>query len=143
MSTCRDIDDTADLPINGDSSSNVYPLYSDDTARMRLAAAARAKRDKRGMHPFAEGIIRFYRARTLLEGDAYDTRATRAWRYLDRLSPHHLPPETLQAFFELTYFVREQEGGGDFDADQFRIRVRSIAEQLDSFVDELNAQLDS
>jgi hypothetical protein len=142
MSICRDLDDTANLPSDGGKSSNVYPLRADDTARMQMAASARDYRENGGKHPFAEGIIRFYRARTILEGDINGSRWKRAWRYLEKLSPHDLPPKVRKQFFELTYFIQEQEGLDGFDADQFHNRVRSIASQLDGFVDELNAGFD-
>jgi hypothetical protein len=143
MSICRDIDDTANLPSAGARSSTVYPLRADDTARMQVSTTARDYREKGGMHPFAEGIIRFYRARTILEGDLNEAaRWNRAWRYLEKLSPHDLPPMTRKAFFELTYFMQEQEGHEPFQAEQFRSRVRSIANRLDGYVDELNAGFD-
>jgi hypothetical protein len=142
MSICRDIDDTASLPIDNTRSSNVYPLRSDDTARMRMEATGRDYREHGGMHPFAESIIRFFRARTILEGELADGRWQRAWKYLERLSPHDLPPASRRDFFELTYFVQQQRDSGAFDREQFRFCVRAIASQLDTFVDQLNADLD-
>jgi len=142
VSICRDLDDTADLPIAGVHPNTVVPLSLDDTARMRWLTSARNYREHGGMHPFAEGIIRFFRARTILEGELADGRWQRAWKYLERLSPHDLPPASRRDFFELTYFVQQQRNSASFDREQFRSCVRAIAGELDTFVDQLNADLD-
>jgi len=143
MSICRDLDDTANLRTDSELPSDPAPLRLDDTARMRQFASARNYREHGGMHPFAEGIIRFFRARTILDGKPENGRWRRAWRYLERVEPHDLPPATRKAYFELTYFMQQQDRDRDFDSTQFRASVHSIAAELDTFVEHLNAGLDN
>jgi hypothetical protein len=143
MSICRDLDDTANLRHDSGRFHDPAPFRLDDTARMRQLASARNYRERGGMHPFAEGIIRFFRARTILEGTPGSGRWQRAWRYLERVEPHYLPPATRKAFFELTYLMQQQVGGDGFDSAQFLAGVRAIAAELDTFVEHLNAGLDN
>lgn len=143
MSISRDLNDTANLRDTSDTTSQL--ATSSTTGAQH--GGERDARDRAGLngstaHPYAEGIIRFYRARTILDNDRPDRSWSRAWRYLNRLEPHDLPSATRRHFLELVYFMQEQTGGADFAAEDFCERVRSIAQLIDGYVDELNHALD-
>lgn len=145
MSISRDLDDTANLR-SDDGSSVTGHDRSEDTDRLavwltRATALPEAPRDQ--AHPYAEGIIRFYRARTIVDSERSERSWRRAWRYLDSLSPRDLPPAARRRFLELVYFMKEQGSGDAFAAHDFRLRVRLIAELIDNFVDELNDRFDA
>ena len=90
------------------------------------------------VHPYAEGVIRFLRARTVLTRDSGPQRYGRAWFYLSRLRPHDLPPAARRPFFELVYFMQEQTHRERFHALEFRWRILKIAEDIDRFMDEID-----
>ena len=91
------------------------------------------------VHPYAEGVIRFYRARTIVTCDSDPIAGERAWKYLDPLSPHDLPPHVRPLFFELAFFVNSSPEPLDSRLIAFRRRVLEIASSIDRFMDELDA----
>jgi hypothetical protein len=144
MSISRDLNDTANLRDTSDTTSQL----ATSSATSAQHGGRRDTRDCVGLnsstaHPYAEGIIRFYRARTILDNDRPDRSWGRAWRYLNRLEPQDLPSATRRHFLELVYFMQEQTGDATFAAEDFCQRVRSIAQHIDSYVDELNQALDT
>jgi len=141
MSFSSELDDTTSLR-RSDTSASASLSALDDTDRLRMGDSDVVDGRTSGTpHPYAEGIIRFYRARTVLEGrGAEDTR--RAWRYLEQVSPHDLPASARWHYLDLVYFMRETEID-HIDAGEFRARVRAIAQLIDGFVDRLNSETDS
>lgn len=141
----RDTDDTADFPFDAGAAPDEITSVPEDTDEIdlaRAAASAQAELASRPAHPFAQGIIRFYRARTLLLDEQTESRCRHAWGYLSRLRPHDLPPSVRRDFFELVYFMHEQTGRPRFEAEVFVSRVLSIASTIDGFVDEINLAYD-
>jgi len=131
--------DTARLDLADDSSERA-PLNSGDTAEFGpyfLSGAGDSRPAEIQMHRFAEGIIRFYRARTILGRGADDLLAGLAWSYLERLEPAQLPAVARPAFFDLGYFMRVQTLSKDFDHDGFRRRVLDVATIIDGFLDDI------
>lgn len=90
------------------------------------------------LHPYAEGVIRFYRARTIVLCEEDPKAGERAWNYLEPLMPHNLPPHVRALFFELAYFVNSCPGTDDSRFAGFRRRVIDIAVRIDEFMDELD-----
>jgi hypothetical protein len=143
MARLIDIDDTGKLPILRERVRFVEPAEDSDTDEFDLSrpTASDDKWTERSTpHPYAGGIIRFYRARTILHQDR--ERGRQAWRYLEPLMPADLPPSARKEFIDLVYFVQEQNTAGTLDIKEFGRRVRSIAAHIDCFVDELEAKLD-
>lgn len=145
MSFQQDVEDTARLYRESAPEQDTGHARADDTDRMRLAGGATLD-DRTGawqVHAYAQGIIRFYRARSILEKDLNAASCRRAWRYLDRLQPNDLPGAARSAFFELTYLVRSQPRLRAFESGEFPTRVFEITGLIDDFVDELNREIDS
>jgi hypothetical protein len=141
MSISRDLNDTANLRESADPTITSRLATSGNTGTLRDSNGD--ARDRVGLsgttaHPYAEGIIRFYRARTILDNDRPDRCWSRAWRYLNRLGPRDLPSSARREFLELVYFMQEQAGRADFAAEDFCGSIRSIAQLIDTYVDELN-----
>jgi hypothetical protein len=118
----------------------------DDTARMPAdwSAGHRRTPPRSKHHPFAEGVIRFYRARTLLAGETGRDevslrRALRARAYLEPVEPRDLPPIARGAYLDLIYLIHEIELDRSPTADPgpFVRKVLEIALLIDEFVDEL------
>jgi hypothetical protein len=138
MPSIVDPADTARLDLAGDP-NDYAPPSSGDTADFGpdfLRGGADSRPAEFQIHRFAEGIIRFYRARTILSRGADDALAGLAWSYLDRLEPDQLPAVARPAFFDLGYFVRLQTLGMEFDHEGFRRRVLDVATILDGFLDD-------
>lgn len=91
------------------------------------------------VHPYAEGVIRFYRARTIVTCDSDPKAGERAWKYLEPLTPHDLPSHVRPQFFELAFFVSSQTDSIDSRLVAFRRRVLEIAARIDEFMDALDA----
>jgi hypothetical protein len=86
---------------------------------------------------FAEGIIRFYRARTILNRGASAELTGLAWSYLEHLEPGQLPGVARPAFFDLVYFMRLQLPESSFDHAGFRTRIFDVALIIDGFLDDI------
>jgi hypothetical protein len=86
---------------------------------------------------FAEGIIRFYRARTILGRGGSDELSWLAWSYVVHLEPADIPAVARPAFFDLAYFMRVQALEGAFDNDGFRTRILDVAVIMDGFLDDI------
>jgi len=134
------------------------PVDTSDTARLRLEAAA-ARREtptpedtadlgddflaaEQGsaapdvqLRAYAEAILRFYRARTILDRDQSEASIDRAWAYLEMLEPSQVPAVARPAFFELAYFAQLQAQPEGFDHAGFRRRVQDVAIIIDGFLD--------
>ena len=144
MPTRDRLDDTAKLdashyPLDEERATSV-----DDTARIRDAfrsALIRQPAISRRSHPFAHGVIRFYRARTLLATGHDDEAAIRAWLYLAPLAPSNLPSSVRHLFLELIYIVNQSDDGAaaHVRVDEFRALVIKIADRIDAFVDDVAA----
>lgn len=116
----RSVDDTANF---GTTSLTAYTTAADSD---QLAER------------YSEGIIRFYRARTILGRSEGSSACELAWTYLKMLEPHHLPPPARPGFFELAYFMYGQALGEGLDHSRFRTHVLGIADDIDSFLDRLD-----
>lgn len=87
---------------------------------------------------YAEGIIRFYRARTILSRGGEPADCQLAWNYLSPLEPNHLPPVARPAFFALVYFMYGQTLADAMSCADFCIQVADIATIIDDFLDNLD-----
>lgn len=138
-----ELDDTATLC--GTSLEFVSQPTLDDTATLHFASHdANPKTGQTGQtHRFAQGIIRFYRARSILRNDPGLAGCRRAWGYLKRLGPSDLPPESRHLFLELVYCLGRQTTAEAFESPEFRELVLSVAEAIDTFVDQISEEVDS
>jgi len=142
MSAISELDDTASLRRNLNAPLKPLPSGLDDTDRLPPWDTETGPPHGKGKaHEYAEGIIRFYRARTILDGNREIRDSLRAWGYLEPLSPHDLPASARWHFLDLVYFMR-QSGSEAFDEQEFSERVRTIAKLIDNVVDRLNFELD-
>jgi hypothetical protein len=140
MSLNRDSDDTVNLPRDRLSATRHSGASLDDTDRLRIDAPTELRAGPAtGKHPYAEGIIRFYRARTILDSS---TDPDRAWRYLEQLLPNDLPASSRWQFLNLVYFMQQDDRDKAARHEEFRERVLTIASLIDNFVDRLNLELD-
>ena len=143
MSVSNDLDDTASLKRDLDPSPAPPAALLHDTNRFRKAARETHSTHLDGrVHPYAQGIVRFYRARTILDIGRGASGADLAWCYLKTLSPHDLPASTRWHFIELVYFRQHIANGSDSAAAEFRKRVLDIVELIDAFVDLMNSRFD-
>ena len=145
MSVKTDLDDTVSLRCDFASPPAPRGSLLHDTNRFRRSGPeTRASHTDGEVHPYAEGIIRFYRARTIL-GDraAGAAGADVAWPYLEKLSPHELPASTRWHFIELVYFMQHVASGSEGTAAEFRKRVLAIADLIDAFVELMNSRADT
>ena len=85
---------------------------------------------------YASGIVRFHRARTLLEKHDDTTSWQLVWPIIEELSPRDLPPAARLGFFKLTYFMQGELRKETLDVGSFRSQVLEIAGQIDRFLDE-------
>ena len=88
---------------------------------------------------FSEGIIRFYRARTILDRGGTDADCELAWTYLRDLEPEHLPPDARSAFGKLVGLMFRQALEDEPDYAVFRRSVLHIAAIVDAFIDSEDA----
>ena len=144
MATRDRLDDTAKLEASHSPLDELRAAAVDDTVRIRDAfrsALIRQPAISRKSHPFAHGVIRFYRARTLLAAGQDDDTAIRAWRYLAPLAPSNLPASVRHLFLELIYIVNQSDDAAVPRArvDNFRALVIKIADRIDAFVDDIAA----
>jgi hypothetical protein len=86
---------------------------------------------------YADGIIRFYRARTILTRGARPAECQLAWTYLSRLEPRHLPPGARPAFFALVHFMHGQTFDDSLSCADFKRQVFGIATIIDGLLDDL------
>jgi hypothetical protein len=143
MTGLTDIDDTRKLPVLRERVRLIEAGGGSDTNKIDLAQPAATEAGwtaTNAPHPFASGIIRFYRARTILHQDS--DRGQQAWRYLEPLMPADLPPSARKEFIDLVCFMQEQKTAGRLDIKAFGRKIRSIAAHIDCFVDELAARFD-
>jgi hypothetical protein len=141
----RDLDDTADLTLNAASRSGTRAKIAENTDELEIAGGREPSQPDTPSsqpHPYAQGIIRFYRARTILLVERHEGRHAKAWTYLSRLRPHDLPKSVRRDFFELVYFMHEQAGRPQFESEAFSSRVLAIAGRIDEFVDALTGNHD-
>lgn len=141
MSYTLDFATTARQPFTEDYASAPPCLATDDTADFVRAVHGDLTGEviaQDQVHPYAEGVIRFYRARTILTRDSGQQRYGRAWFYLARLRPHDLPPAARRPFFELVYFMQEQTHRELFHSVEFRWRILKIAEEIDRFMEDFD-----
>lgn len=89
------------------------------------------------IHRFAEGIIRFYRARAILSRGSRDELTGLAWSYLEHLEPAQVPGIARPAFFDLAYFMQLQLRQDSFDHAGFRRRVLDVTVIIDGFLDDI------
>lgn len=139
MPATVDPGDTARLNLAGDTpepgsrstsdTADFGPGYSSDPTEVQ----SRELQIRR----FAEGIIRFYRARTILGRGGSDELSSLAWSYVAHLEPADVPAVARPAFFDLAYFMRLQSLEGAFDNDGFRRRIVDVAVIMDGFLDDL------
>ena len=143
MSLSRETDDTANLRCNLASGAQASATALDDTDRLCVeGTGSNQAQAADGRHAYAEGIIRFYRARTILDSREGQRPADRAWRYIENLSPHDLPVSARWHFLEVVWFMQQHAGEDDERDDEFRERVLSIASLIDNYVDRLNSEHD-
>jgi hypothetical protein len=131
--TGDDLTDTVELPVLGEEERASTP---DDTDEFELGGPDASARMK--AHLFADGVIRFYRARTILLVDRDPQKFDRAWRYLSRLLPQDLPPVSRQPFFDLVYLMQEHSGQATSIPYKFSQKILEIADLIDAFVDEID-----
>jgi hypothetical protein len=142
MSLSRETDDTANLSCHLASGTQASAAL-DDTDRLWVDASGKNRAQAAdGRHAYAEGIIRFYRARTIIHSGEGRQPAARAWRYIKNLSPHDLPASARWHFLEIVWFMQQHAGADDRRDDEFRERVLSIANLIDNYVDCLNSERD-
>jgi hypothetical protein len=145
MSASADTGDTARLNLAGTPTER-RPPSPDDTTDLGtdfLADAPDTRQVELEIRRFAEGIIRFYRARTILARGMSDELSGLAWSYLEQLDPGEVPGVARPAFFDLVYFMRLQTLGDGFDHPGFRRRVLDVAMTLDGFLDDIFARADA
>lgn len=131
--------DTARLDLAGDPIERSPPSTGDtaDFGPHFLYGTADSRPAEIQIHRFAEGIIRCYRARTILSRGANEELTGLAWSYLEHLEPAQLPGIARPAFFDLVYFIRLQPQRMEFDHDGFRRRVLDVATIIDGFLDDI------
>ena len=139
MPATIDPGDTARLNLSGAPIEHHAPAAGDTAAfgPNFLADAPDRRPAELQILRFAEGIIRFYRARTILGRGAGDELTGLAWSYLEHLEPAQLPGIARPAFFDLAYFIRLQMTRTDFDHAGFRRRVLDVAVIIDGFLDDI------
>jgi len=144
MSFQPDVDDTAKLHREAGGAPRPGGGTPDDTDRMWITrgASLEGTTGQWQVHAFAQGIIRFYRARSILQNARDVASCQRAWRYLERLEPDELPETARAPFFELTYCLRSQSRKRAFESGEFPRRVFDVARLIDGFVDDLNREID-
>lgn len=135
-----DTGDTDRLHLAEASADEAAADAREDTADLSDAfedeAAAAASADELAER-YSEGIIRFYRARTILSRGADSDVCDLAWSYLKPLEPHHLPPVARPAFFALAYFMYGQAMHDDLDHEEFSAHVLDIAGIIDRYLDDI------
>lgn len=142
-----DPEDTDELPTGG---RRARPAEHDDTAKLRIDLESGRTNDasKVGLHPYVEGIVRFYRARSVLidagSGPVARKDAERAWRYLARVGLRHLPHHMTSAHLELIYLVHtlhldKADSDNHIDPEPFVRHVLDMARMIDDFVDRVFA----
>lgn len=144
MSVSGELDDTASLHRDHAIGSDEPPCALDDTNRLHKVEAAQLEVRpvaRKPVHPYAAGIIRFYRARTIVDGSPDDVDPDRAWSYLENLTPHDLPASARWHFLDLVYFMHQQSNRTSFDCHSFQSRIHMIAGLIDDFVDGLDTDL--
>jgi hypothetical protein len=142
MSVPSELDDTAKLFSDLELACSQTQAAIDDTDRLWIRSFESNPAPTNGnVHEYAEGIIRFYRARSILDAARAGDGARRAWRYLEPLCPHDLPTSTRWHFLHLVYFM-QQTDTQEHDEDEFADRVRTIGALIDQYVDRLNFELD-
>jgi hypothetical protein len=131
--------DTARLDLTGAAIEHGAPVAGDtvDFGPTYLFDAPDGRPAEFQIHKFAEGIIRVYRARTILGRGAGDELTGLAWSYLEHIEPAQLPGIARPAFFDLAYFMRLQTHRLEFDHDSFRRRVQDVAVIIDGFLDDI------
>ena len=143
MPVGSNLDDTANLNCDLGFAPHHSLIDLDHTDRFRILAPAPFAAFTGGSaHSYAEGIIRFYRARQILRSGCPAENMRRAWRYLAPLSPHEMPVATRRRFLELVYCM-QQSDSIVLRPTQFAHMVRAIAVQIDGYVDRLNARLEN
>lgn len=143
-----DLENTDELDVT-ESRSAEPQVDPNDTARLRGDLQERAQEPEGlsgGVHPYAQGIIRYYRARSLLRaaadaGGATREDALRAWSYLARIEPRSLPRRIRRSHLELVYLVHalDLRGSETADAGRFVAKVHEVAEMIDEIIDEIFA----
>jgi len=141
MSYALDLDDTARFCTDVDVSRKHDGPTTEDTANLVEAFGCDTTRGwvpYDGVHPYAEGIIRFFRARTILARESDRQRNECAWHILEKLQPHKLPPVVRLLFLELVYFIQNQTPREKLESFEFCVRVLAIARKLDEFMDDID-----
>ncbi len=139
MPATVDPGDTARLDL-AEPDPEVGSLSSGDTANLGpgyLSDPPDFQAPELQVRRFAEGIIRFYRARTILARGANEELSGLAWTYLQHVEPGQIPGVARPAFFDLTYFMRVQSPEREFDHAGFRRRVLDVALIIDGYLDDI------
>lgn len=89
---------------------------------------------------YAEGILRFFRARLALAQSRNDDACALAWSYLQAVDPEQVPPDARPAFCDLTRLMYWQTIADSFDCAEFREQMAAIASRIDRFLDSLDAE---
>ena len=136
MNAQIDPSDTARFDLAGAPIETRPPSLEDTTDLNVLADPGERQPNEPEIQRFADGILRFYRARSILSRGVADELSGLAWSYLSRLEPAQLPGVARPAFFELAYFVRLQRPETTFDHAGFRLRVLDVAVIIDGYLDD-------
>jgi hypothetical protein len=132
------IQDTVELDLGGRMAGADVSPSIDDTVDLENAWADSSDLSRDAIaERYASGIIRCYRARTILERVGGDSDWAEAWSHLTPLEPHHVPPRARPTFFELTYLMHAQSKECRPEPLQFRDHVLKIAGIIDDFLDDL------